>query len=93
MEEADRLGNYLSNPPAQKSVLRNLKNGNRLWNSTFQIMSSEGICRRKIKRDHQYQAKASALTFVAIKKKAVKRPNIDPDLSKLILWYIGTATF
>lgn len=36
---------------------------------------------------------ASGLTFVAIKKKAVKRPNIDPQLSKLILWYIGCATF
>ncbi len=36
---------------------------------------------------------ARGLTFVAIKKKAVKRPNIDPQLSKLILWYIGTATF
>ena len=36
---------------------------------------------------------ASGLTFVAIKKKAVKRPNVDPQLSKLILWYIGCATF
>src|SRR5690606_33765820 len=38
--------------------------------------------------------KATANTniqFVAAKKKAVKRPNIDPKLSKLILWYIGTA--
>lgn len=36
---------------------------------------------------------ASGLTFVAIKKKAVKRPNIDPRLSRLILWYIGCAAF
>jgi cytochrome c oxidase cbb3-type subunit 1 len=36
---------------------------------------------------------ASGLTFVAIKKKAVKRPNVDPQLSKLILWYIGCAAF
>lgn len=36
---------------------------------------------------------ASGLNFVAIKKKAVKRPNINPQLAKLILWYIGTATF
>ena len=35
----------------------------------------------------------SSLPVVAIKKKALKRPNIDPQLSKLILWYIGTATF
>ncbi len=35
----------------------------------------------------------SGLPVVAIKKKALKRPLIDPQLSKLILWYIGTATF
>jgi cytochrome c oxidase cbb3-type subunit 1 len=40
--------------------------------------------------------KANANTniqFVAAKKKAVKRPNIDPKLSKLIVWYLGTAIF
>lgn len=31
--------------------------------------------------------------FLAQKKKAVKRPEIDPALSKLILWYLGTAAF
>jgi cytochrome c oxidase cbb3-type subunit 1 len=31
--------------------------------------------------------------FLAQKKKAVKRPEIDPALTKLILWYIGTAAF
>ena len=33
------------------------------------------------------------LPVVAAKKKALKRPNIDPKLSKLILWYLGCATF
>ncbi|SDF73105.1 cytochrome c oxidase cbb3-type subunit 1 [Mucilaginibacter pineti] len=31
--------------------------------------------------------------FFASKKKYVKRPEIDPALTKLILWYLGTATF
>jgi cytochrome c oxidase cbb3-type subunit 1 len=31
--------------------------------------------------------------FIAGKKKALKRPNIDPQLTRLILWYLGTATF
>ena len=31
--------------------------------------------------------------MVAIKKRALKRPNIDPALSRLIVWYLGTATF
>ncbi|HRQ50444.1 MAG TPA: cbb3-type cytochrome c oxidase subunit I, partial [Agriterribacter sp.] len=34
-----------------------------------------------------------ALPVVVQKKRAVKRPNIDPALSKLVLWYIGCATF
>lgn len=33
------------------------------------------------------------LSIVALKKKAILRPNIDPSLSKLILWYLGCATF
>lgn len=33
------------------------------------------------------------LQFVAMKKKAVKRPNIDPALSRLIVWYLGCAIF
>lgn len=35
----------------------------------------------------------TGLPIVAIKKKAMPRPNIDPELSKLILWYLGCATF
>jgi len=35
----------------------------------------------------------SVLPVVAAKKRAVKRPPIDPALSKLILWFIGTAVF
>lgn len=31
------------------------------------------------------------INFIARKKKAQKRPNIDPQLSKLILWYFGCA--
>lgn len=36
---------------------------------------------------------ASGLTFLAVKKKALKRPAIDPKLSRLVLWYLATATF
>ena len=34
----------------------------------------------------------AGLPFVAIKKRAQKRPNIDPKLSKLIVWYLVAAT-
>lgn len=35
----------------------------------------------------------ASLPFVALKKKAQKRPNIDPQLSRLIIWYFGCAAF
>ena len=38
-------------------------------------------------------AEVDSPRFIAPKKKAVKRPDIDPELSKLILWYLGTAAF
>ena len=31
--------------------------------------------------------------FTAIKKKAAPRPNLDPAITKLILWYLGCAAF
>lgn len=34
----------------------------------------------------------AGLPFVAVKKKAQRRPNIDPQLSKLIVWYLIAAT-
>ena len=33
------------------------------------------------------------LPVVSLKKRAVKRPPIDPALAKLILWFLGTAAF
>ncbi len=37
-------------------------------------------------------AEVNTARFIAAKKKAVKRPDIDPKLTKLILWYLGSAT-
>ncbi|WP_394772043.1 cbb3-type cytochrome c oxidase subunit I [Mucilaginibacter sp.] len=37
-------------------------------------------------------AEVNTPRFIASKKKAVKRPDIDPQLTKLILWYLGSAT-
>lgn len=38
-------------------------------------------------------SEVESLRFIEQKKKSQPRPNIDPDLSKLILWYLGCATF
>ncbi len=93
MEEADRLANYLSNLPDQESLFKLEKRKQAL---EFRLSNNElsgNLPAEDEKGIINNAGRASALTFVAIKKKAVKRPNIDPELSKLILWYIGTATF
>jgi cytochrome c oxidase cbb3-type subunit I len=41
----------------------------------------------------QHVIHSPSVHFVAEKRKAQKRPNIDPQLSKLILWYLGCAIF
>lgn len=38
-------------------------------------------------------SEASWLRFIEQKKKSQARPYIEPDLTKLILWYLGCATF
>ena len=38
-------------------------------------------------------SEASSLRFIEQKKKSQVRPYIEPDLTKLILWYLGCATF
>ncbi|WP_461491773.1 cbb3-type cytochrome c oxidase subunit I [Pontibacter sp. HJ8] len=35
----------------------------------------------------------SNIRFIEAKRKAIVRPGIDPALSRLILWFLGTATF
>src|SRR5690554_2961172 len=35
----------------------------------------------------------TSLPFVAVKKKATKRPSVDPKLANLVLWFAATATF
>lgn len=38
-------------------------------------------------------SEAETFRFVEQKKRSQPRPNIDPQLTKLILWYLGLATF
>lgn len=38
-------------------------------------------------------SEASSLRFIEQKKKSQARPYIEPNLTKLILWYLGCATF
>ncbi len=36
---------------------------------------------------------AGTVRYLPSKKRAVQRPKVNPELSRLVLWYLGTATF
>lgn len=91
-EEADRLANYLKALPNDEIEARLIKRKAAL---DYKLNNSElsGELKAEDSKGLININTNSSLPVVAIKKKALKRPNIDPQLSRLILWYIGSATF
>ena len=93
LEDANQLADLISR--ADQTVLKQtlMKRKNALdYNLTHDELSgkevpddSRGLL-RQINSDPE-------LPVVAAKKRAIKRPEVDPALSKLILWFIGCATF
>ena len=90
--EAQRLADYLLNIEEEeieptllqrKTYFEN--HSDRKLSGNFRAEDPRGIIQNATANTH--------IQFVATKKKAAKRPNIDPELSKLILWYLGTAIF
>ena len=85
LAEADKLADYISNL-SDEGILNVLEK--RKAALDYQLSHSElagSLPAVDEKGIINNAGTASGLTFVAIKKKAVKRPNIDPQLSKLIL--------
>lgn len=93
LAKADELAAYISTLDDKETltVLEKRKSALDYQPSHSELSGSESAADEKGMISNA--GTASGLTFVAIKKKAVKRPNIDPQLSRLILWYIGCATF
>ncbi len=90
--EAQRLADYLLNAGEEEIEPSLLKrkayfenHSGRTLSASINAQDPGGII--------QNATMNANIQFVAVKKKAVKRPAIDPGLSKLILWYLGTATF
>ncbi|MEO5941881.1 MAG: cbb3-type cytochrome c oxidase subunit I [Ferruginibacter sp.] len=92
IEEASKLADYLKTLPDDEieEVLKtrqsalNYRLNNQELSGEEKAIDDKGII--NIKSEF-------GLPVVALKKKALKRPDIDPQLSKLILWYLGCATF
>ena len=92
-EEATRFASYLANLEGDEidTVLEKKKKAEafRLANNElsgdFAPSDAKGLI--------NHVNEQTNMGFVATKKKALKRPNIDPQLSKLICWFLVSATF
>lgn len=92
LEEARELALYLKSLPAEEAaqILKARKQ-----ELEYQLSHQElsGSLPPKDCKGLIQNAAPSGLPFVAVKQKATKRPKVDPQLSKLTLWFIGCATF
>ncbi len=92
MQEAERISNYLKTlPPEQvEEALKKRKEAlsyavpqNEL-SGNLQASDDRGILKNIDERAN--------IRFIEEKRKAIQRPQVDPGLSKLVIWYLVSAT-
>lgn len=90
-EEAKKLAEYLSSLPEEvEGTLKQRKEA-----LDFELKNSE-LSGENPARDDKGLISVNpdkSLPFVALKKRASKRPPVDPKLANLVLWFTLTATF
>lgn len=91
-QEAKQLAEYLKSLPDDE-VEKSIKN--RKAAIEYQLSHQELSGNQEIEdsRGLIRENPDPSLPVVAIKKRATKRPPVDPKLSKLVLWFVLTATF
>ena len=62
------------------------------FNLSNNELSGTQIVQDKIGVIHNIREKHET-HFVALKKKAIRKPSLEPDIARLIIWYFGCATF
>lgn len=93
LEEADKLANYLTSSDKDEIELA-LKKRKEALDYSLKHNELSGEMPAEDDKGLLRQVNISGdLPLVSQKKRALGRPGIAPDLSKLILWYIGTAAF
>ncbi|WP_152268940.1 cbb3-type cytochrome c oxidase subunit I [Agriterribacter humi] len=93
LAEADQLAQYLATPPDEDTRAALLKRKEALDYTPAHNELSGNLSPQDSRGLISSISVSSALPVVVQKKRAVKRPNIDPRLSQLVLWYIGCAAF
>ena len=92
LEKADQLAAYLNDLPEQEAakLLRKRKQELDYQLSNQELSGDQPV---EDKRGLLSINGEPGLPIVAVKQKAQQRPNVDPELSRLVLWYLGCATF
>lgn len=93
LDEAEKLAEYLNNAGDDEIEAALLKRKQALDYSLKNNELSGELSPEDTKGLLSDVTTDAALPVVAQKKKAAQRPAIDPKLSKLILWFIGSASF
>lgn len=91
-EEAIRFANYLEEMP-EKEIVPQLEARHETLTYKLEENELSGDTKAEDKRGIIQVNPDPSLPFVAVKKKATKRPAIDPRLARLVLWFSATATF
>lgn len=92
LEESERLAAYLRTLP-EEEINTHLKKRKAALDYRLKQDELSGDQPAEDKKGLLQVNEQTGLPIVALKKKALPRPNIDPELSRLILWYLGWATF
>ncbi len=92
MEEAEKLSEYLATLP-EEEIDTALKKRKTALDYSLTHFELSGNRPAEDLKGLLHINRSAGLPVVAVKKKALPRPNIDPALSKLVIWYLGCATF
>ena len=93
VNEAQQFANYLNNPLENEVEETLLKRKKALDYKLTHNELAGNLTADDDKGLLQQVNTHASLPFVSLKKKALGRYAVEPDLAKLILWFIGTATF
>ncbi len=92
LEEAEELAAYLRTLP-EEEITGELKKRKAALDYALSHNELSGNEPAEDERGLLQVSQQTGMPIVALKKKALPRPNIDPELSRLILWFLGCATF
>ncbi|MBN8880623.1 MAG: cbb3-type cytochrome c oxidase subunit I [Sphingobacteriales bacterium] len=92
LEEAEKLAAYLRSLP-EEEIDTQLKKRKAALDYSLTNRELSGNQAPEDEKGLLQINDQAGLPIVALKKKALPRPNVDPALSRLILWYLGCATF